>query len=80
MLYGKKNYVLMASSVLLIIVGFMLMSGGGSVDGVTYNPDIFSPRRVVIAPIVCVAGFVLMIYAILVNPKKKSNTNNDNPE
>ncbi len=78
MLYGKKNYVLMAVSVLLIIIGFMLMSGGGSVDGVTYNPDIFSPRRVVAAPIVCVTGFVLMIYAILVNPKKKSNTDNDN--
>ncbi|KGN76311.1 membrane protein [Porphyromonas macacae] len=71
MLYGKKNYFIMGLSVLLIILGFILMSGGRSVDGITYNPEIFSARRIVVAPIVCLSGFFLMIYAILVNPDKK---------
>lgn len=65
MLYGKKNYILMGASVLIILIGFVLMSGGGSADGVSFNPDIFSSRRIVLAPIICMIGFVLMIYAIL---------------
>ncbi|WP_329903962.1 DUF3098 domain-containing protein [Porphyromonas pogonae] len=68
MLYGKKNYILMGASVLIILIGFVLMSGGGSADGVSFNPDIFSSRRIVLAPIICMIGFVLMIYAILTKP------------
>lgn len=71
MLYGKKNYILMGVSILLIIIGFVLMSGGGSTDGITYNPDIFSSRRITVAPVFCVLGFLLMIYAILANPSSK---------
>lgn len=70
MLYSRTNYLLMATSILLIIVGFVLMSGGGSSDPNTFNEAIFSPRRTQIAPIVCVLGFVLMIYAILKKEKK----------
>lgn len=72
MLYSQKNYLLMGLSVLLILVGFLLMSGGGSEDPTAFNPEIFSPRRIVLAPIVCVAGFLLMVYAILVKPGKGS--------
>lgn len=55
---------------LLILVGFLLMSGGSSADPTAFDPAIFSPQRIVLAPIVCLAGFLLMIYAILVKPGK----------
>lgn len=71
MTYSKYNYLLVALSVAIIIVGFALMSGGGSTDPETFNPEIFSIRRIVVAPIVCLSGFLLMIYAILASPKRK---------
>ena len=67
MLYNKKNYILMGISALLIIVGFVLMSGGQSEDPRAFSPDIFSSRRIALAPIVCLSGFILMVYAILVH-------------
>lgn len=71
MLYTKTNYLLMGLSVVLIILGFILMSGGGSSDANVFNEEIFSPTRIRSAPIVCVLGFGLMIYAILYRTKKK---------
>lgn len=68
MLYSKKNYLLMGASLLLILIGFILMSGGQSEDPTAFSPEIFSSRRIVLAPIVCLSGFILMIYAILVKP------------
>ena len=77
MLYSKKNYLLIGASLLLILIGFILMSGGQSEDPTAFSPEIFSSRRIVVAPIVCLAGFILMIYAILVKPtraKKEEET------
>lgn len=68
MLYSKKNYLLMALSALFILVGFILISGGQSEDPTAFSPEIFSSRRIVVAPIVCLIGFCLMVYAILVKP------------
>ena len=68
MLYSKKNYLLMALSALFILVGFILMSGGQSEDPTAFSPEIFSSRRIVVAPIICLIGFFLMVYAILVKP------------
>ena len=65
--FGKENFLLIAVAVVLIVVGFLLMSGGGSKDGVSFNPEIFSARRIVIAPLVTVFGFVTMIVGILRN-------------
>lgn len=65
--FGKENFLLIAVAVVLIVVGFLLMSGGGSQDGVSFNPEIFSARRIVIAPLVTVLGFVTMIVGILRN-------------
>ena len=64
--FGKENFLLIAVAVVLIVVGFLLMSGG-SKDGVSFNPEIFSARRIVIAPLVTVLGFVTMIVGILRN-------------
>lgn len=70
MLYSKKNYLLMGASLLLILIGFILMSGGQSEDPTAFSPEIFSSRRIVVAPIICLSGFILMIYAILVKPTR----------
>lgn len=66
MIYDKKNYLLIGISIATIILGFVLMSGGGSQDPDVFNPEIFSLRRIVIAPAICLLGFLLMIVAILI--------------
>lgn len=66
---NKGNYLLILLSLVLIIVGFVLMMGEGSTY-TFYNPDIFSTRRIVIAPTITFIGFVCIIFAILYRPKK----------
>lgn len=68
--FGKENFILIAVAVACIMLGFLLMSGGGSGDS-TFNPEIFSARRIVVAPIVTMIGFVVMIFGILRNRKDK---------
>jgi hypothetical protein len=65
-----ENYRLIIIGVLFIIVGFILMSGGGSDDPTAFNPEIFSFRRITLAPIVSLFGFIFIIYAIMKKPKK----------
>jgi len=62
--FGRMNFILLAAGMLVVIIGFILMSGGSSTEE-AYNPDIFSTRRIVVAPIVCLAGFVSMVYAVV---------------
>ena len=66
---GKKNYLFIVISFILIVIGFVLMIGEGSTEEM-YNPDIFSTRRIVIAPTITFIGFVCMIFAILIKPKQ----------
>jgi len=68
--FGKTNFILLAVGMAVIILGFLLMTGPGSTEGY-FEPDIFSVRRVKVAPMVCLAGFVFMIYGILRKPKMK---------
>ncbi|MBP5641520.1 MAG: DUF3098 domain-containing protein [Paludibacteraceae bacterium] len=65
----KINLILIAVSLAVIIVGFALMAGEPS-GATEYNPDIFSVRRITIGPMTALAGFVLMIVAILWKGKK----------
>ena len=67
--FDKMNYVLLAVGMAIVVLGFILMSGGGSTD-TSYDPDIFSARRIKVAPVVCLLGFVSMIYAVMRKPKK----------
>lgn len=70
--FGKKNYILSAVSIIIIIIGFVMMAiGPASTIESGFEPDIFSTRRVVVAPMVCFFGFLLMIYAILFTEKTK---------
>lgn len=66
--FGRMNFILLAAGMLVVIIGFILMGGGNSSED-AYNPDIFSTRRIVVAPIVCLLGFVSMIYAVVHKPK-----------
>ncbi|NND24082.1 MAG: DUF3098 domain-containing protein [Acidimicrobiia bacterium] len=70
-IFEKLNYKFMFIGLAFIVVGFILMSGGGSDDPNVFNPDIFSWRRIRLAPTLVLIGFGFQIYAILVNPKKK---------
>jgi hypothetical protein len=63
--FSKNNYYLMILGSALIAAGYLLMMGGGSDDPHVFNPDIFSFRRITLAPIVCLAGFVTIIFAIM---------------
>ena len=66
--FDRMNFILLAVGMAVAIIGFLLMSGPGSTD-TTYEPDIFSVRRIKIAPVVCLVGFVSIIYAIVRKPK-----------
>lgn len=66
--FDRMNYILLAIGMAVVIVGFLLMSGSGSTD-TAYDPDIFSARRIKVAPVVCLIGFVSMIYAVVRRPK-----------
>ncbi len=70
--FGKENFILIGVAIAVIIIGFVLMSGGGSEDGVSFNPEIFSTRRIIVAPLVTFAGFALMIVGILKKSKDKA--------
>lgn len=66
--FDRVNFILLAVGVAVIILGFVLMSGPGSTE-TEFNPDIFSVRRIKVAPVVCFIGFVSIIYAIFHKPK-----------
>ena len=70
-LFGKKNYKFMLIGLGCIALGFILMAGGGSDDPNVFNPEIFSWRRIRLAPTLVLIGFAIEIYAILLNPDKE---------
>jgi len=72
-IFGKKNYKWMFIGLACIVIGFILMSGGGSDDPNVFNPDIFSFRRIRLAPTLVLIGFGIQVYAILLNPNKSNS-------
>ncbi|MBQ9230605.1 MAG: DUF3098 domain-containing protein [Prevotella sp.] len=68
--FDRVNYILLVVGMAIVVIGFVLMSGAGSTES-AYNPDIFSARRIKVAPVVCLIGFVSMIYAVMRKPKDK---------
>jgi hypothetical protein len=73
--FKPVNYKLMLAGVAVIVLGFLLMMGGGSDDPMVFNEDIFSTRRITIAPLVTLLGYGIVFYAILkraVNQEKKA--------
>ncbi|GHT01980.1 hypothetical protein AGMMS49525_04400 [Bacteroidia bacterium] len=65
LVFGKKNFILLAVAILVIVLGFALMSGGETTEAGGFDPSIFSTRRITVAPIVTLIGFCLVVFAIL---------------
>lgn len=65
----KENYKLMLIGFGIIVLGFILMSGGGSSDPNEFDYGMFNFRRITLAPILVLAGFAFEIYAIMKKPK-----------
>ncbi|UAB82144.1 DUF3098 domain-containing protein [Marixanthomonas sp. SCSIO 43207] len=70
-IFERKNYQFMLIGVAFIALGFILMAGGGSEDPNVFNPEIYSWRRIRLAPALILIGFGIEVYAILLNPHKK---------
>ena len=68
--FKKRNYVLMLIGLGLIVLGFLLMSGGASEDPTKFSQDIFSFRRITLATIIVMLGFIVEIFAIMSIDKK----------
>lgn len=66
--FDKMNFILLAIGMAVVIIGFLLMAGPSSSEA-AFEPDIFSVRRIKVAPVVCLVGFLSMIYAVLRKPK-----------
>ena len=70
-IFGKRNFQLMILGVVFIVVGFLLMSGGKTTDPNVFNDDeLFSFRRITLAPIIVLLGFAIEFFAIFSKPEK----------
>lgn len=69
--FTRANFYMMAGCLAMIIIGFLLMSGGGSDNPADFNPDIFSARRIIVGPTISFLGFLLMAFAIMYSPQKQ---------
>lgn len=72
--FDRTNFTLLAIGFAIVVIGFILMSGSSSTEQ-AFNPDIFSFRRIKVAPVVCFVGFISMIYAIIYKPKDNGDEN-----
>ncbi len=69
-LFGKDNFIWMAIGLVVLALGFFLMSGGGSADPNVFNEkEIYSPIRITLAPLLIIIGFIIEIYALMKKPK-----------
>lgn len=69
-LFGKKNYMIMIFGLVIILIGFALMMGGGSEDPNIFNEEIYNFQRIRLAPTIVLIGLAVEVYAIMANPGK----------
>ena len=67
---SKENYKLLGIGFVIIVIGFLLMMGGKAESPDVFNEEVFSFRRITLAPIIVLFGFVFEIYAIMKKPKE----------
>ncbi|MDQ3112089.1 MAG: DUF3098 domain-containing protein [Bacteroidota bacterium] len=67
--FGKDNYIFMLAGVIVLVIGYVLMVGGGSDTPETFNPAIFDTQRVTIAPVTLLIGFGIVLFGIMKKPK-----------
>ncbi|MBK7884485.1 MAG: DUF3098 domain-containing protein [Chitinophagaceae bacterium] len=69
-LFGKENYIWMAIGLVVVALGFILMSGGKSGNANVFDEnEVYSTTRITIAPILIIIGFIIEIYALMKKPK-----------
>lgn len=73
-IFGRKNYKFMLIGLSCIILGFIIMSGGGSDDPNIFDPSIFHWTRIRLAPTLVLLGFGIQVYAILLNSNPKESS------
>ena len=73
--FSKMNFIIVGAAVLIIIVGFLLMTGPGTTLEGGFEPDIFSARRIKVAPLIVFIGFLVMIVGILFPDRKLKQDN-----
>ncbi|MGY6562268.1 MAG: DUF3098 domain-containing protein [Luteibaculaceae bacterium] len=71
MALGRKNFMLLGVSMVIIVIGYLLLAGGKNPDTETFNNEMFSFRRITLAPLVLLFGYLFAIYAIMVKDKSK---------
>ena len=67
--FKKINFILLAVGMAIVILGFVIMSGQGSTE-TSFNPSIFDARHIKVAPVVCLFGYLFMIFAVAFTPKQ----------
>ena len=72
-LFSRQNYILLLAGLAVVIVGFILMSGGKSDDPKVFNDAIFNKRRIVVAPLMVLAGYSIILVSILKKPKNSDS-------
>jgi uncharacterized membrane protein len=73
--FGRENYMIILGGVVMLIIGYLLMTGGGSDDPNVFNAEeLFSTRRITVAPIVLLLGFVVVLYGIMRKPRNNSDS------
>ncbi len=72
--FDRTNFILLGVSMAIVIIGFILMAGGISTE-TQFNPEVYNAQRIKVAPVVCLIGFLAMIYAILRKPAHKTPEN-----
>lgn len=69
--FGKENYILMIAGIIVMSIGYLLLTGGGSDDPNHFSYELFSARRLVVAPLVILAGIIVEIVAIMKKPSDR---------
>ena len=78
--FGKINYILLISGVVILFLGYICLSGGGSDDPTVFSDKLFDARRLVVAPILIVGGLIVEIFAIMIRPKDKKEEETETAE
>lgn len=68
--FNNQNYYIILAGVGVLVLGYLLMIGGGSESPNEFNPEIFSARRITVAPITLLIGFGVVLYGIMKSPKQ----------
>jgi hypothetical protein len=76
--FGKKNYTILIAGIVLLILGFFTLSGGGSKDPNEFSYDLFSTRRMVIAPIMLMLGYITVAVGIMAKPDEDTSSDQTN--